>query len=403
MGFVDIETAIADIKNGKMVIVADDENREAEGDLVIAAEKADAAAINFMITHAKGLVCVPLTSARLDELKLPAMVSKNNDRHCTAFTVSVDGPDSTTGISAFERAATVKALIDPNTQPEDMIKPGHMFPLRAKDGGVLERAGHTEASIDLVKLAGLYPASVICEVVNEDGTMARVKDLMVFAEKHGIHLISVADLIAYRMRTDKLVHRQVEVELPTAFGNFRCIAYGNDVDKENHIALVKGDIAEGGPVLVRVHSECLTGDVFGSLRCDCGAQLQTAMRMVEKEGRGIILYMRQEGRGIGLVNKLKCYNLQDKGLDTVEANLKLGFPADLRDYGIGAQILVDLGAKEIRLMTNNPKKIHGLEGYGLKVVERVPIIIPPNDKNAFYMQTKQDKMGHLLDISEIGK
>ncbi len=403
MGFVDIETAIVDIKNGKMVIVADDENREAEGDLVIAAEKADAAAINFMITHAKGLVCVPLTSARLDELKLPAMVSKNNDRHCTAFTVSVDGPDSTTGISAFERAATVKALIDPNTQPEDMIKPGHMFPLRAKDGGVLERAGHTEASIDLVKLAGLYPASVICEVVNEDGTMARVKDLMVFAEKHGIHLISVADLIAYRMRTDKLVHRQVEVELPTAFGNFRCIAYGNDVDKENHIALVKGDIAEGGPVLVRVHSECLTGDVFGSLRCDCGAQLQTAMRMVEKEGRGIILYMRQEGRGIGLVNKLKCYNLQDKGLDTVEANLKLGFPADLRDYGIGAQILVDLGAKEIRLMTNNPKKIHGLEGYGLKVVERVPIIIPPNDKNAFYMQTKQDKMGHLLDISEIGK
>ncbi len=403
MGFVDIETAIADIKNGKMVIVADDENREAEGDLVIAAEKADAAAINFMITHAKGLVCVPLTSARLDELKLPAMVSKNNDRHCTAFTVSVDGPDSTTGISAFERAATVKALIDPNTQPKDMIKPGHMFPLRAKDGGVLERAGHTEASIDLVKLAGLYPASVICEVVNEDGTMARVKDLMVFAEKHGIHLISVADLIAYRMRTDKLVHRQVEVELPTAFGNFRCIAYGNDVDKENHIALVKGDIAEGGPVLVRVHSECLTGDVFGSLRCDCGAQLQTAMRMVEKEGRGIILYMRQEGRGIGLVNKLKCYNLQDKGLDTVEANLKLGFPADLRDYGIGAQILVDLGAKEIRLMTNNPKKIHGLEGYGLKVVERVPIIIPPNDKNAFYMQTKQDKMGHLLDISEIGK
>jgi len=401
MAFAGIEEAIADVKAGKFVIVVDDESRENEGDLVMAAEKVTPQAINFMARHARGLICVPLTAQRLDELKIPMMVQENTSAHGTAFTVSVEAAHHvTTGISAHDRAQTIKTLIDPNSKPDDIARPGHIFPLRARDGGVLVRAGHTEASVDLARLAGLYPAGVICEIMNEDGSMARLPQLEDTAQEYKLKIISVADLIAYRRRHEKLVHLVTETKLPTPYGEFRALAYKSDIDQGEHLALVMGDTEHGGPMLVRVHSECLTGDVFGSMRCDCGEQLDLAMKMVAQEKRGVILYMRQEGRGIGFHNKLCAYALQDKGMDTVEANLSLGFEADLRDYGIGAQILADLGLKEIRLLTNNPKKVIGLEGYGLKVVQTMPLIVPPNPYNRKYLETKQKKMGHMLKIDE---
>jgi 3,4-dihydroxy 2-butanone 4-phosphate synthase/GTP cyclohydrolase II len=401
MGLASIAEAIKDVKTGKFVIIVDDEDRENEGDLALAAEKVTAEAINFMAKHGRGLICLPVIGKRLDELGIPMMVGENTSKFATAFAVSVDAKHgTTTGISAADRAKTVKAIIDPATRADDLARPGHIFPLRAREGGVLVRAGQTEAIVDLARLAGLYPAGVICEVMNEDGTMARLPQLEVIADKFGIKIISVADLIAHRRRHEKLVHRVAETKLPTSYGEFSAIAYKSDIDPDEHLALIMGDISTEEPVLVRVHSECLTGDVFGSLRCDCGEQVSLAMQSIAKEGRGVFLYMRQEGRGIGFHNKMRAYALQDKGLDTVEANLSLGFPSDLRDYGIGAQILADLGLHKIRLLTNNPKKVIGLEGYGLKVVETLPIITTPNPYNRDYLETKRKKLGHILEIPE---
>ncbi|MDW8332909.1 MAG: bifunctional 3,4-dihydroxy-2-butanone-4-phosphate synthase/GTP cyclohydrolase II [Bacteroidia bacterium] len=393
-----IEEAIADIRAGKMIIVVDDEDRENEGDLVIAAEFATAEVINFMAKEARGLICMPMTDARCDQLRLPPMVADNSAPHQTAFTVSVDylGGGNTTGISAQDRARTIRALLDPNTKPEDLGRPGHVFPLRAREDGVLRRAGHTEAAIDFARLAGLQPAGVIVEIMNEDGTMARLPELRAMADRFGLKLVSIADLIEYRLRTETLVVREESVELPTAYGNFKLIAYRHKHTDEIHLALVKGQWTPDEPVLVRVHSSCVTGDIFGSCRCDCGEQLHAAMRMVEAEGKGVVLYMNQEGRGIGLLNKLKAYKLQEGGMDTVEANLHLGFKMDQREYGTGAQILRDLGVKKMRLMTNNPGKRAGLVGYDLEIVERIPLVVPPNPHNQRYLQTKKEKMGHAI-------
>jgi 3,4-dihydroxy 2-butanone 4-phosphate synthase/GTP cyclohydrolase II len=387
--------AIEDIKAGKMVVIVDDESRENEGDLAMAAETVTPEAINFMAKEGRGLICMPIIGERLDELRIPLMVNENTARHSTAFTVSIEAKHGvTTGISAQDRAATIKAVLDPTTQPEDLARPGHIFPIRAREGGVLVRAGHTEAIVDLAKLSGFYPAGVICEIMNDDGSMARLPQLKGIAARHGLKIISVADLIIYRRRTEKLVRRIAEAKLPTRYGEFTAIAYKSTIDPDEHIALVKGDVSGEEPVLVRVHSECLTGDVFGSLRCDCGDQVNMALQDIVAEGKGVFLYMRQEGRGIGLHNKLRAYALQDQGMDTVEANEMLGFAPDLRDYGIGAQILVDLGLKNIRLLTNNPKKMVALEGYGLKVAETVPIVAPMTPYNASYLETKGKKMGH---------
>lgn len=399
MVFNTIDEAIADLRLGRMVIVVDDEDRENEGDLIMAASKVTPEAVNFMIRNARGLVCAPLTSQRVSELDLPQMVTQNTDTHCTAFTVSVDAGSCTTGISAFERAKTIKALIDPDTQPGDLRRPGHVFPLEAMDGGVLRRAGHTEAAVDLAVLAGLEPAGVICEVINEDGSMARLPQLIDFSREHNLTLISIADLINYRMKKEKLVWRSATAELPTVFGTFTLIAYENSIDNLTHLALVFGTIEADEPTLVRVHSECLTGDVFASLRCDCGNQLHQAMKQIAENGSGALIYMRQEGRGIGLLNKIRAYELQDTGKDTVEANEALGFAADLRDYGVGAQIMVDLGLKQIRLLTNNPRKVKGLEGYDLNIVERVPLEVEPCQYNCNYLSTKKSKLGHYLNMA----
>jgi 3,4-dihydroxy 2-butanone 4-phosphate synthase/GTP cyclohydrolase II len=396
--FDSIEDAVADIRDGKMVILVDDEDRENEGDLTMAAEKVTPEAINFMAKYGRGLICLSLTADKIEELQLPMMSSKNTSQFGTAFTVSIEAKKGvSTGISAGDRATTILTAVREDCKPEDLARPGHIFPLRAQNGGVLKRAGQTEGSVDLARIAGLAPAGVICEIMNEDGTMSRVPELAVFAKEHGLKMVTIKSLIEYRMRRESFVKRAAVTKLPTEYGEFVAIAYENEVDDYNHLALVKGDIKPGDEVLVRVHSECLTGDVLHSLRCDCGDQLHKAMQIIDKEGKGVILYMRQEGRGIGLVNKLRAYELQDKGMDTVEANLELGFKADLRDYGIGAQILVDLGVKKMRLMTNNPRKIVGLEGYGLKVTGRVPLEIPAQSNNLKYLKTKKHKMGHILE------
>jgi 3,4-dihydroxy 2-butanone 4-phosphate synthase/GTP cyclohydrolase II len=400
---VGVEEAVEEIKQGRMVILVDDEDRENEGDLTMAAEKITPEAVNFMTKYGRGLLCLSMTPEKINSLELPMMVTNNKSPYGTAFTVSIEASRGvTTGISAYDRAVTILTAIDENATSKDLISPGHVFPLRARGGGVLVRAGQTEGSVDLARLAGCAPAGVICEVMNEDGTMARLPDLMTMAETHGLKICTIKDLISYRMRNEMLVRRGAETTLPTEFGgDFRLIVYENDVDKHNHVALVKGEIDPDEAVLVRVHSECLTGDVFGSKRCDCGNQLEKAMRMVEEAGKGVILYMAQEGRGIGLLNKIKAYALQDQGCDTVEANLRLGFKPDLRDYGIGAQMLIDLGVRKMKLMTNNPTKIVGLKGYGLEVVEQVPIVIEPCATNLRYMKTKKDKMGHLYELKNI--
>jgi 3,4-dihydroxy 2-butanone 4-phosphate synthase/GTP cyclohydrolase II len=397
--FDSIDSALADLKSGRMLVVVDDENRENEGDLICASQFATPDNINFMAVHARGLICLALSGERLDRLELPLMVSKNTDNNQTAFTVSIDAVNGvSTGISAEDRARTIQVSIHPDTKPQDLRRPGHIFPLRAIDGGVLKRAGHTEASVDLARLAGLYPSGVICEIQNPDGSMARLPELIEYAKTHNLKLISIADLISYRLKHDRFVRRETVAKLPTQFGEFMIYAYRDIKDNSEHVAIVKGDPAEfkDKPVMVRVHSECLTGDAFGSLRCDCRMQLQAALKMIENAGSGIIVYLRQEGRGIGLVNKLKAYSLQDIGYDTVEANERLGFPADLRNYGVGAQMLNDLGVQKIRLITNNPRKIAGLKGYGIEVVDRVPLLIEATDYNSIYLATKAEKLGHML-------
>jgi len=395
--FTTVDEAVAELRSGRVLIIVDDEDRENEGDLIMAAERATPEAINFMMMHGRGLICVPLTIERCDELRLPLMVTENTSKFGTAFTVSVDARGGGTGTSAYDRALTIRLLAGEGSS-DDLVRPGHVFPLRAAPGGVLRRAGHTEAVVDLARLAGLRPAGVVCEIVHEDGTMARLPELREFARRHGLKILAVRDLIRHRLRTDRFVQREGATRLPTVAGEFRAVVYENMLDGSHHLALVKGTVDDGEPVLVRVHSECLTGEVFGSLRCDCREQLQAAMRLIEQKGRGVIVYIRQEGRGIGLDNKIKAYAFQDQGRDTVEANELLGFPPDPRDYSVGAQILIDLGVHRMRLVTNNPQKRAGLEGYGLEVVERIPLEIPPNTENYAYLKTKRHRLGHLLSL-----